>query len=405
MLQLIIARGRSDCDGARIGFSSTKYPPKDLTRSPHGLKINPITLLRSRRFLNLTIPADQRSRQRARARVRWCYAIVLGFLVGGSIAMNGSARRGRQQARTHRTTMSSHVELLEGARCSRPSPSPIMPTPAPARCVRRSSIRTPTRARTRSTLISRSDRSARPRSPRSTAGRRGSLQVRTETCGSRKALANHVSRMTPSGTITEFLVSDTGQRSCGDHGGAGRKPVVYGNAGDTIGRITPTGTITEFPLFTEDSIPEGITAGPDGNLWFTVNGFNSAIGRITPAGVITTFPLTTDSGPQGITAGPDGNLWFTEETGNAIGRITPAGTVTEFPVPTPNSRLRGNYDRPRWQSLVHGILGQPDRHDQPDDARDCRVSDPDGRQRSHRHHGRARTATSGSRNTRATRSA
>ena len=31
--------------------------------------------------------------------------------------------------------------------------------------------------------------------------------------------------------------------------------------------------------------------------------------------------------PDGITTGPDGNLWFTEYNG---GRITPPGEVTEF---------------------------------------------------------------------------
>jgi len=43
------------------------------------------------------------------------------------------------------------------------------------------------------------------------------------------------------------------------------------------------------------------------------------------AGTITEFPIPTASGvfdPIGITAGPDGNLWFTLEFGNAIGRIT-----------------------------------------------------------------------------------
>src|SRR5262249_23331445 len=52
--------------------------------------------------------------------------------------------------------------------------------------------------------------------------------------------------------------------------------------------------------------------------------------RCAPA-VITEFPvLTAGSDPFGITAGPDGNLWFTEQIGDKIGRITPSGTVTEF---------------------------------------------------------------------------
>src|SRR6266851_5201233 len=77
------------------------------------------------------------------------------------------------------------------------------------------------------------------------------------------------------------------------------------------------GTITEF---SPASLPRGITAGPDGNLWFAES---NNIGRITPSGSITTFPVPTQSSsPEGITAGPDGNLWFTD-AGNNIGRITP----------------------------------------------------------------------------------
>ncbi len=78
-------------------------------------------------------------------------------------------------------------------------------------------------------------------------------------------------------------------------------------------------------------MPGGITAGPDGNLWFT-EGFGvpagspelarAAIGRITLEGAITEFPLPqADSAPVGITAGPDGNLWFTESFSNKIGRV------------------------------------------------------------------------------------
>jgi streptogramin lyase len=41
------------------------------------------------------------------------------------------------------------------------------------------------------------------------------------------------------------------------------------------------------------------------------------------AGTITEFPIPTISSfPTGITAGPDGNLWFTESSGGKIGRIT-----------------------------------------------------------------------------------
>jgi virginiamycin B lyase len=92
------------------------------------------------------------------------------------------------------------------------------------------------------------------------------------------------------------------------------------------------GTITEFPIPTAESDPLGITAGPDGNLWFTTPINRS--GRITTGGSVTGFPIpTANSGLFGITAGPDGNLWFTEEFGNKIGRITTGGSATAFALP------------------------------------------------------------------------
>jgi len=47
--------------------------------------------------------------------------------------------------------------------------------------------------------------------------------------------------------------------------------------------------------------------------------------------VVTEFStgITAGANPQGITAGPDGNVWFTEYSGNRIGRITPIGAVTD----------------------------------------------------------------------------
>src|SRR6266571_3643622 len=95
--------------------------------------------------------------------------------------------------------------------------------------------------------------------------------------------------------------------------------------------------LPNFPCPHPTATPNGITAGPDGNLWFTES---DKIGRITPGGTITVFALpTANSQPFGIAAGPDGNLWFTES--DKIGRITPGGTITEFPMPTARSRPEG----------------------------------------------------------------
>lgn len=99
-----------------------------------------------------------------------------------------------------------------------------------------------------------------------------------------------------------------------------------------VGRITPQGVVTEFTAgITAESTPWDITSGPDGNLWFT-DRFENQIGRITPQGVVT--ELTAALGPvrfEGITAGPDGNLWAAESQPLAVARITPQGVVSEFP--------------------------------------------------------------------------
>src|SRR5438093_9251628 len=98
---------------------------------------------------------------------------------------------------------------------------------------------------------------------------------------------------------------------------------MSGGQTDEIGRITPDGKVAQFSVPISGCSPLGITAGPDGNLWFTEN-IGNQIGRITPGGTITQFPIpTSSSGPEGIIAGPDGNLWFTENTGTQIGRIMP----------------------------------------------------------------------------------
>src|ERR1019366_8901039 len=99
-----------------------------------------------------------------------------------------------------------------------------------------------------------------------------------------------------------------------------------------IGRITPTGSVTEFNAGVGfQSGPDGITAGPEGDMWFTELSA-SRIGRITPTGDVTEFSLglAPGSGPDEITLGPDGNLGFTEVCSIRIGRITPKGVVTEF---------------------------------------------------------------------------
>jgi streptogramin lyase len=181
--------------------------------------------------------------------------------------------------------------------------------------------------------------------------------------------AGTIARLTPSGALTNFSIQSA-------PGGAGLMPVditagpdgnmwftadASGPAGPAgapgpaaagskpaIGRITPTGTITLFTHgFNPNGYPLAITAGPDGNLWFTEWGKNM-IAKITPSGTITEYPLPAGATqPDAITAGPDGNLWFTTFGGpGSVGRITPSGAIKLFtaglaPASQPTSIIAG----------------------------------------------------------------
>ncbi len=106
-----------------------------------------------------------------------------------------------------------------------------------------------------------------------------------------------------------------------------------------VARITPAGLVTEFSAGISAGTA-GITTGPDHNLWFTeFNGPDVALS--TPSGAVTEFSLPPASQPANITVGPDGNLWFTDSATSKIGRITTAGVIKEFPTLSANADPRG----------------------------------------------------------------
>ena len=100
-----------------------------------------------------------------------------------------------------------------------------------------------------------------------------------------------------------------------------------------LGRISPTGELSTvalgFGLFDQ---AQGIIAGPDGALWFTMG---SRIGRITTAGELTSFGGEGLLAPSNLTAGGDGAIWFVDRCVNCsrIGRVTMDGVVTTFELP------------------------------------------------------------------------
>src|SRR5207249_1597353 len=123
-------------------------------------------------------------------------------------------------------------------------------------------------------------------------------------------VANKIGRITTTGAVTEFAIPTAACYPTGIGTGTDGNIWILENAVGKIGRITPSGIITEF-LIPGAPAPNSYyyithAPAPDGNLWFV----GSQVGRVTPSGVITLFAIPPTISSQGITVGPDGNLWF-----------------------------------------------------------------------------------------------
>jgi virginiamycin B lyase len=178
---------------------------------------------------------------------------------------------------------------------------------------------------------------------------------------------NKVVRVTPGGAMTSFNVSPTSQLTGITAGADGNIWFMDTNnsTGSKIGRITPSGVVTEFPIPQAQNMQsqglvnfyQNITAGPNGNIWYTAERVNTTtgikagvIGQVSPSGGVQVYnlpaaprnsnPRSTGSGgllSVAITAGPDGNVWFTSfQAGGhaAIGKITPSGRITQYALPS-----------------------------------------------------------------------
>src|SRR4029077_18814887 len=91
----------------------------------------------------------------------------------------------------------------------------------------------------------------------------------------------------------------------------------------------------------------GITAGPNGNIWFTEADLSAnAIGVINPHDTSqpiqnfgTSNGMTAGAGSVGITSA-GGYLWFTQSFTHQIGRLDPnTGQITEYAAPAALTNL------------------------------------------------------------------
>ena len=164
-------------------------------------------------------------------------------------------------------------------------------------------------------------------------------------------------------------------------GGAGPEGITPGPDGniwftefgpDKVGRLIPPASsapgaqpvaIDEFNL-PAGSNPVGIAAGPDGNMWVGLSGPGSdgSVVRMNTSGQITgTFPTPSFQQPFMITPAADGNLWFSSFNGAAVGRMTTALDPPQFQntaqINVPTSGMTGPANTYPSNVNVSGLQG------------------------------------------------
>jgi streptogramin lyase len=143
-------------------------------------------------------------------------------------------------------------------------------------------------------------------------------------------LPQRVGRFTPLGSLSLFQrPSDAFGWSCAP-GPDGN--VWYTTDDQIFGRVTPSGTISEFLIGDRFSIATSVTVGPDGNLWMPVitafqcvepcrnpPPIKNGVLRVSTDATVMRYDwpdgVNKMSDVSKITAGSEGSLWFTARSG------------------------------------------------------------------------------------------
>src|SRR5262249_54306886 len=89
-----------------------------------------------------------------------------------------------------------------------------------------------------------------------------------------------------------------------------------------------SGTMIQFVIPTSNSVPEGITTGPNGAIWFAEHSGNK-IGQLDNRRIATTTVSSLSTGTRTLTAVYGGDLNFNSSmSGSVLQTITTASTTT-----------------------------------------------------------------------------
>jgi virginiamycin B lyase len=117
-----------------------------------------------------------------------------------------------------------------------------------------------------------------------------------------------------------------------------RQEAGGGPGSAAITRLVPSGQMTEFRLpgkSSSESWASSLAPGSDGRIWFTQPGRYSVGGLAMDGQSVSMITLAGYANASDITAGPEGNLWFSQSAPSALVRLTPPGELQAFPLPAP----------------------------------------------------------------------
>ena len=133
-----------------------------------------------------------------------------------------------------------------------------------------------------------------------------------------------------------------------------------------IGRMTPSGAATEFDVPFPARIASALAVGPDGNIWFAGYGsqfpvgYFGVVGSITTAGDAHQLQQLAVGIPQDLTAGPDGGMWFTVQIETSLAALSPRSTIGKIVHDTPNFLGYDEFLVPSSDSAPSAIVAGPD---------------------------------------------
>ena len=184
-----------------------------------------------------------------------------------------------------------------------------------------------------------------------TAGSDGNIWFTEMVPGATTLCAGKVGKVTMAGVVTEYPVSASDCPISITGGYDGNVWFTNFNSGtDSVSRITPSGTLTDF---SSNGNPLDIAQGSGGNLWFTDDISNSPtvqpnkIGQISSSGAVTDLPMPIGYSPLwgGMTYADDA-LWFVAGTSSGVYIMRYGSSSASPPSPSPSPALQDTGFRP-----------------------------------------------------------